>query len=130
MSAPPPVGRPGRLGLVFFAACSRWGRRSRSAIIGLPVQLGEKVEAERATLSVIFDRLREAGVAPCLPELGKGPMVDVDRDRSRGFKLDADQADDRAKVDHAIDSHPYWLHHNLHFLLGCKKASRAVRTTP
>src|ERR1700704_3291651 len=110
MPAPPPVERPGRLGLVFFAACSCRGRRSRSAMVGLTVQLGEKVEAEGATLSVVFDRLREAGVVPCLPELGKWPMVNVDRDRLRSFDLDADKADDGAEVDHAIDAHPYWLH--------------------
>src|ERR1700730_14512345 len=86
-------------------------RRSRSAMVRLVVTVERQIEAEHAAVSVIFDRLWEAGVVPCLPELGKGPMVDVDRDRSRSFKIDADQADDRAKVDHAIDSHLYWLHH-------------------
>jgi hypothetical protein len=75
-------------------------------MVGLSVRLREKVEAERAAFSVIFDRLREAGVVPCLPELGKRPMVDMDRDRSRSFKLDADEADDCAEVDYAVDANP------------------------
>jgi hypothetical protein len=73
-------------------------------MMGLPIRLGEKVEAERAALGVVFDRLREAGVVPRLPELGTGAMVDMDRDRSRSFELDADETDDRVEVDHAIDA--------------------------
>jgi hypothetical protein len=58
-------------------------------------------------------------------------MVDVDRDRSRSFELDADKADDGAEVDHAIDANPYWFHQTSICCWGCQKGvSSGGRTTP
>src|SRR5579864_802647 len=63
----------------------------------------QHVEVEHQPVGGVFDWLRETGFAPCLPESGERPMIDVDGDRLGGLGVDTDQADDGAEIDNAVD---------------------------
>jgi hypothetical protein len=76
----------------------------------LAVVVGYHVELERQPLGVVLNGLWKSRFAPRLPESPEGPVIDVNRDLLLIVGIDADKADDRAKVDDALDPNAQGLH--------------------
>jgi hypothetical protein len=73
----------------------------------LAVVIGwQHIEMKQQPIGFVLDGLRQSGLAPCPPEHGEWPMIDVDRHRFGRLGVDANQADDGAEIDDAIDAYP------------------------